>query len=622
VVAPVDPRSVAVTPKPAGRLDRRTESEHLRALMSLPEVGIGLNGQRLLTAWETQIRNQRADTGTVIQTDPTLLFQIKADLRQLPYRMGDRCRISLKAAANLGVLSKKLHGLLDDLCPLGPDGRRTNAAGLGDILHEARRGKKPEWLRVDAVPTLRQLLMAEGADFRRILVRLLAEVPEMPATLVLTEQAVFDLDPDVRAEATQALATRNPDTYRPILVRNLRYPYAPVAEHAAEALAALKRTESVPELVFFLSLPDPTGPQPSSRGTVVQEVVRVKHTANCLLCHPPALTGSEPVIGTDPVVTFTKKTPPKTTVIPGAPITIPSTPSGGYPRTPGTPTTPVETFRPGSPIRTGTGAETVTMPLKIRADITYLRQDFSVSLPGTRDVVLPRPALTVPRPNPTVPAALDTVPSPGPRFDYLIRTRAASPAEKQGLAALEGKDYPQRQAVLFALRELTGRDAGNDTLAWQDLYPRAEDEARAVRPARKVLESNPLQQPLLIRQHRDAQGPINTLILARVVDGLHGPMRDQAETALIARLVRQTPYTRRNALRDEEPSLCQAAIRACVKAGDRQRVPDLAALLESAHPRTAVLAGVALRDLTGESFESPAEWTDWWDRTGKVAQAP
>jgi hypothetical protein len=80
--------------------------------------------------------------------------------------------------------------------------------------------------------------------------------------------------------------------------------------------------------------------------------------------------------------------------------------------------------------------------------VTYLRQDFS---------------------------ALERVPDHGQwpeyqRFDYVIRLRELTPAEvqqrKSSLAAPKAT-YPQREAVLFALCELSGLNARWSTAKWK-----------------------------------------------------------------------------------------------------------------------------------------------------------
>src|SRR5262249_10946381 len=83
-------------------------------------------------------------------------------------------------------------------------------------------------------------------------------------------------------------------------------------------------------------------------------------------------------------------------------------------------TTPVDTTR-----------VTTWHQLLIRADITFLKPDFSTTL---------------------------EVQKPGPwprlqRFDFLVRTREAT-AEEVEEARRPRSTYPQRQAVLWAIREL------------------------------------------------------------------------------------------------------------------------------------------------------------------------
>ena len=83
----------------------------------------------------------------------------------------------------------------------------------------------------------------------------------------------------------------------------------------------------------------------------------------------------------------------------------------------------------------------------VRADITYLKQDFST---------------------------VEYVANHGPwpemqRFDYLVRRRELS-TDEIALAtdAPVGArtSYPQREAVLWALRELTGLNAGGTSDEW------------------------------------------------------------------------------------------------------------------------------------------------------------
>src|SRR5262249_53476843 len=102
----------------------------------------------------------------------------------------------------------------------------------------------------------------------------------------------------------------------------------------------------------------------------------------------------------------------------------------------------------------------------VRADVTYLQQDFSVPQPVAK-------------------------PGPWPinqRYDYVIRVRPLSTQERNARRAQREQavermlpreeDYDQREAVLFALRELTGKDAGSSTAAWQRVVERDNTSSR------------------------------------------------------------------------------------------------------------------------------------------------
>jgi hypothetical protein len=104
----------------------------------------------------------------------------------------------------------------------------------------------------------------------------------------------------------------------------------------------------------------------------------------------------------------------------------------------------------------------------VRADVTYLKQDFSVLIP---------------------------VAEPGPwpaeqRYDFLVRQRPLTEAEVAGLGiAASSKPpstrlgqrtrvYPQRDTVLLALRQLTGEDLGEQSEPWQRRFTAGQRAAR------------------------------------------------------------------------------------------------------------------------------------------------
>ena len=80
------------------------------------------------------------------------------------------------------------------------------------------------------------------------------------ATEALAQRALFDLSFEIRESAVEALAERPLAHSRTVLVEGFRYPWVPVADHAAEALVALHDTDAVPALENLTREPDPTAP--------------------------------------------------------------------------------------------------------------------------------------------------------------------------------------------------------------------------------------------------------------------------------------------------------------------------------------------------------------------------
>jgi hypothetical protein len=247
------------------------------------------------------------------------------------------------------------------------------------------------------------MLQTEDKPVRFRFVRMLSETEDDEAAAALARRAVFDVAPEVREAAVMALRDRPTASYREVLMQALRYPWPAAADHAAEALAALDERAAVGPLVALLDAPDPTAPFRDAGEWARAELVQINHLGNCLLCHAPSTDKDDRLRGFAPRR--------------GQPLTAPY-----YGQTEGD---------------------------FVRADITYLKQDFSVM----QEVKEPDgwPYLQ--------------------RFDYLVRTRRLSGEEVAALPprADDGKapTYPQREAVLFALRELTGADPGDSAADWR-----------------------------------------------------------------------------------------------------------------------------------------------------------
>jgi hypothetical protein len=261
---------------------------------------------------------------------------------------------------------------------------------------------------------------------RASLVQQLARAKRTEATRVLARSAVFDASGDVRLAAMKALKERNGNqdlaVTNEVLMHGLRYPLAVVSKRAANAIIYLDRKDLLPQVADFLSAPAPGDPEQAKIDNrsecVVREVVRINHHRNCLLCHPPSQTG-------------------QTQEVPGV-IPIPGTPF---------PTSPREAYGQ---------AQSSGEPM-VRADTTYLRQDFSVMMPVEN--AAPWPDMQ--------------------RFDFLVRTRTV---EGKELAALQERIQQRpagflsenHKAALYVLRELTGRDAAPNAAAWHQVLAAAK----------------------------------------------------------------------------------------------------------------------------------------------------
>jgi hypothetical protein len=283
-------------------------------------------------------------------------------------------------------------------------------------------------LKCDAVETQEQLL----AEIRKAL----AGDPD--ATTKIVRNAVFDVSQASRDKAIKTLRHRARGEVAAALLEFVRHPWPAAAQNAVEALTALNLTETVPLLTKLLQEPDPGTPFYQTLGGketfAVRELVRVNHERNCLLCHAPATRNQGIFLAPIP--------------IPGEPSLAPS--EGGY---------------GGSALhgpRNKTGKPRVVTPnlprINVRVEMTYLREDFSVFQP----------------------LAKQGKGTELQRFDYLVRVRPITPAERtayyvQQSAGVEGSLSEHKEAILYALRVLTGEEIGIDAHARRELVAEMAD---------------------------------------------------------------------------------------------------------------------------------------------------
>jgi hypothetical protein len=342
-------------------------------------------------------------------------FAKNKNLDGLPMVGADKCKTEDKKARYMRSYSVELRRYLFALTRTSESLSQSPHGRPADVVARMlKRYEKPE-----AVATLVQVLQAQDEPFRLALVKTLANTKGPEASQALARRAIFDLSPEVRKEAIHLLNGRpgaHPlEEFEGELLAGLRYPWAPVADHAAEALVTLYARGAVPSLVRLLDQPDPSEPFKNSEGKwVKRELVAVNHLSNCLLCHAGAKDA-------------------KSASVPGL--------------------IPV----PGEPIRQAY-YESRSGDF-VKAEVVYLWQDFSVTQPIAR-----RPSLSEPD---------DSNDSKDPwpafqRFDYLVRTRELTKEEVNAWKDRKpARQYPQREAVLFALRELTGLEGGAEASDWE-----------------------------------------------------------------------------------------------------------------------------------------------------------
>ncbi len=588
----VEPPHPPASPAPAGfkRRDQLAEEDLRKQLLQVPELALDApNDQRSAGALFNVATLARARNQAY--PGPTPVVKQRPDLDGLPLALGVDCQLGKDPAENLQAMSRKMRESVAACLPKDGLDPRPDADALRQRLLEDD-GK--QWLTPDAVPCLLQMLQPENRPVRLILVEALGRIPGKRATQALAMRAMTDLSPEVREAAVKELRDRPRDDSREILLHGLRYPWAPVIDHAAEALIALDDKDAAPSLVPLLDLPDPSTPalmkKDKGEAKLVPELVRVNHLRNCVLCHSPSLDKQDLVRGAVPS--------------PGKPLPAPATTPQYY----------------------ETGDHFV------RADITYLRQDFSVMQPVANPGVWPD----------------------FQRFDYLIRLRHPKSSDYTTTERKTKLGEEAREAVLFALRELTGRDAGATAASWQAALGKTAIAGPAAPPAEaggdwrqfqatlrpgedaalsaaadrlvdKVLSADARSQAELIHGLGAGADPAGPTALARAIPFLKDAGQTQARDALADCLGRLTESDLRDRLADDDPEVRRAAARACARRDDKGKelTADLIPLVADEDKGVAEAAHAVLTAATGQDFgpavgatpadreKARAAWEEW-----------
>ena len=371
---------------------------------------------------EIQKKNEKKPDGFILS-----LKDDRPDLAGLPFLLGKACQAPATEAAQLARASLDVRSALAMSFsePGGPHVDMRSPYSFWGLL-EKRGGINHNAKGASALlPALVQILGPEDAMLRLGLIAQYREVKGANVTAALARLAIYDPEKPVRDDALHALIERPAKDYTKTLVEALRYPWAPAALRAADAIVFLQRDDLIPDLITELDKGDPVDPFETELGgkkvMAVREMVKINHHRNCLLCHPP--------LDPRPVNRL-------------ANVAVGPVPS------------PYDPLPPPSSARyyAERGGGTLA-----RADVTYLRQDFSMMLAVEKADPWPKMQ----------------------RFDFLVHTRELT-ADEMGKIQQEklerGPDYlsGHRQAVLSALRRLTGVDAGLTAAAWRQAFPGPE----------------------------------------------------------------------------------------------------------------------------------------------------
>jgi hypothetical protein len=321
----------------------------------------------------------------------------RADLNGLPFLMGGACRMAAGSADLFGAAV----GLTHDALRAADSSIVTEVDPVDRFLTGWNGNDTPS-----GVAALTQIYGPQKGTRREGLAKHLKAIDHPAATRALARAAVFDFNGEVRWAAIDGLKTRPKEDSTEVLLAGLRHPWPVAAQNAARAISRLDRHDLVPQMVAFLAEANPRDPFETDvdgkHVNAVREMVKINHHRNCLLCHPPAPANSMPG---------------------GVMAVVP---------------TPGESFAPPSMGGPYGGSPGDAM---IRADITYLRQDFSIMASVAN--AQPWPEMQ--------------------RFDFLVRTRVLTDREAQDLRTAQkarpaGEISENHKAVAAALQRLTGKE--------------------------------------------------------------------------------------------------------------------------------------------------------------------
>jgi len=236
------------------------------------------------------------------------LLSRRNDLAGLPIRGENECQIDpIKARAmqSVSVAMRRLTARRVATQQRTASSKFSFSESLSfsesDAADKATLAALEKSLSDTSASTMAQMLQVESEGVRRAFVWRLGFSAGPESSIALADRALFDLSDEVRSAAIEVLRNRPPHDYQQRLVDGLRYPWPPVAEHAADALAKIGDATAIERIAPLVGEPDPSLPRLNAeKKWVVRELVRVNHLRNCLLCHAPSAAKSDLVRGLIP----------------------------------------------------------------------------------------------------------------------------------------------------------------------------------------------------------------------------------------------------------------------------------------------------------------------------------
>ena len=327
------------------------------------------------------------------------LLAKRPDLRGLPLAMGEDCHMDSNSASAMNQVSDRVGRAISRFDNFGSRNIAQDSAWRHATIKSSIEKSIGFANREQTLKTINQIIQIDHPRLRQDLVQILHQEKSPTAMELLVKRAKYDFAPEIRDSATRALGEYPFEKFRDQLLDGLKYPWHVVAQHSAEALVRLDDQDAVPELVEMLKLPHPRLPVKVDENEYVQRELVGVNHMRNCMLCH-APSRSESDSGRSFVPSWNK------------PI-------------------PVSYYK-GS----------ITQGAFVRSDVIYLRQDFSVTQPVENHGPWPKEQ----------------------RYDYLVQNKELSRSLAQvETRAIKGKPNLNREAIVYALKKLTGQQPIDDS---------------------------------------------------------------------------------------------------------------------------------------------------------------